>query len=168
MIQEFNNYSPQIDKTAFVSEHACVIGDVKIGKNSSVWPGAIIRADFARIEIGNNSQVEDNCILHSGGLQVIGDNVHIGHGAVVHCSKIGNNVLIGINATILDNAEIGSFCVIGANSLVSEDMIIPDKSFVVGVPARIKGEVSQELIDRIESGVSAYVKLGQEYKKYKL
>ena len=166
MIRAFNNKTPVIADTAFVSETAYVIGDVIIGENSSVWPGAVIRADFARIEIGNNTQIEDNCVLHTGIPQVIGDNVHIGHSAVIHCSKIGNNVLVGNNATLLDGVEIGNFCVIGANAMVSEGMIIPDNSFVVGIPAKIKGEVSQTLIEKIEMGVKEYVKLTQMYKDH--
>jgi carbonic anhydrase/acetyltransferase-like protein (isoleucine patch superfamily) len=90
--------------------------------------------------------------------------VHIGHSAVVHCSKVGNNTLIGNNATILDGAEIGDFCIIGANSLVGEGMKIPDTSFVVGVPAGIKGEISAAQIARIEMGINSYLKLTQKYK----
>ena len=92
------------------------------------------------------------------------DNVHVGHGAVVHCSKVGDNVLIGMNASILDGAEIGNFCVIGANSVVVEGMKIPDNSFVVGVPAKIKGKTSEDLINMIEVGVREYVKKAKEYK----
>jgi len=165
MIKKFNDNTPQIANTAFISKAAYIVGEVKIGEYSSVWPGAVIRADFASIEIGNNTQIEDNCILHTGEHQVIGNNVHIGHGAVIHCAKIGNNVLIGNNATILDGAQIGCFCVVGANALVAEKMIVPDYSFVVGIPAKIKGRVSNKLIERIEFGVKEYVKMSQEYKK---
>ena len=163
MIRSFNDKNPQIAKNAFISETAYVIGDVKIGENSSVWPGAVIRGDFARIEIGNNTQIEDNCIVHNGAAQFIGDNVHIGHGAVIHCAKIANNVLVGMNATLLDGAEIGSYSIIGANSMVSEGMIIPDYSFVIGIPAIIKGEVSKTQIERIELGVREYVKITKQY-----
>ena len=164
MIRSYNNKAPEIAETAYVSEAAYIIGDIKIGKNSSIWPGAVIRADFARIEIGDNTQIEDNCVLHAGNLMVIGNNVHVGHGAVVHCSKVGDNVLIGMNASILDGAEIGNFCVIGANSVVVEGMKIPDNSFVVGVPAKIKGKTSEDLINMIEVGVREYVKKAKEYK----
>ena len=164
MIRALNNRTPQIADSAFISETAYVVGDVKIGENSSVWPGAVIRADFATIEIGDNTQIEDNCVLHTGERQVIGNNVHIGHGAVVHCSRIGNNVLIGMNSTILDGAEIGDYCIIGANSLVRQGMKIPDKSFVVGIPAQIKGETSQDHIAWIDMGVKEYVRLAQEYR----
>ena len=163
MIRSFNNKNPQIDGAAYVSEAAYIIGDVKIGENSSVWPGAVIRGDFARIEIGNNTQIEDNCIVHTGVAQFIGDNVHVGHGAVIHCARIADNVLVGMNATLLDGAEIGSYSIIGANSMVSEGMIIPDYSFVLGIPAKIRGEVSKAQIERIDLGVREYVKITKLY-----
>jgi len=168
MIRSFGNKTPQIAESAFISEAAYVIGDVEIGENSSVWPGTVIRGDFAKIIIGKNTQIEDNCVVHTGTPMTIGDNVHIGHSVVVHCHRIGNNVLIGNNATILDNAEIGDLCIISANTLVSQGMKIPDRSFVAGVPAEIKGEVTAEQIARIEMGVLTYVKLAQEYKKLEL
>jgi len=165
MIKSFCGKMPQIAQSAFVSETAYVIGDVEIGENSSVWPGAVIRGDFARITIGQNTQIEDNSVLHTGTPMIIGDNVHIGHSVVVHCHRIGNNVLIGNNATILDNAEVGDFCIISAGAVVSQGMKIPDRSFVAGVPAKVKGEVTAEQIARIETGVDTYVKLAQQYKE---
>lgn len=165
MIREFKGKRPRIAGTAFVSESACVIGDVEIGEHSSVWPGAVVRGDFASIKIGNNTQIEDNCVMHAGADQVIGDNVHIGHGAVVHCSRIGNNVLVGIQSTVLDGVEIGDYCVIGAYSLVLERTKIPSMSFVVGRPAKVKGEVTESQLERIEAGVRWYLDLTQEYKK---
>lgn len=165
MIRSFSGKTPQIAESAFVSETAYVIGEVEIGENSSIWPGAVIRGDFAFIKIGANTQIEDNCIVHTGTPMSIGDNVHIGHGVVVHCQKIGNNVLVGNNSTLLDRAEIGDFCVIGAHSLVTPGMKIPDRSFVIGVPAEIKGEPSPSQMEWIEKGTTAYIKLAQEYKK---
>ncbi len=144
MIRSFNGKTPNIAESAFVSEAAYVIGDVEIGENSGIWPGAVVRGDFASIKIGCNTMIEDNCVLHTGVPMEIGDNVLIGHSVVVHGIKIGSNTLIGNNATILDNTEIGSFCVIGASCLVSQGMKIPDNSFVVGVPAKIKGQISPE------------------------
>ncbi len=168
MIKTFDGKTPQIASTAFVSEAACVIGDVEIGENSSIWPGVVIRGDFTSIKVGNNSQIEDNCVVHAGSPLVIGDNVHIGHGAVIHCSTIGNNVLIGSKATLLDGAEIGDFCVIAANSMVSQGMKIPDASFVAGVPAKVKGRVNPSQAARVEEGVKAYIRLALEYKQHEL
>lgn len=165
MIKSFGGKMPQIAQSAFVSEAAYVIGDVEIGENSSVWPGAVIRGDFARITIGQNTQIEDNSVLHTGTPMIIGDNVHIGHSVVVHCHRIGNNVLIGNNAVLLDGAEVGDFCIISAGAVVSQGMKIPDRSFAAGVPAKVKGEVTAEQIARIETGVDTYVKLAQQYKE---
>jgi carbonic anhydrase/acetyltransferase-like protein (isoleucine patch superfamily) len=176
MIRSLGNKKPKIAESTFVSEAAYVIGEVEIGENSSVWPGAVIRADFGSIKIGNNTAIEDNCVLHSGSpsepgyreKMTIGDNVHIGHGAVLNCRKIGNNVLIGMNATILHDAEIGDFCIIGASCLVSQGMKIPDRSFVVGVPGKIKGEASAEQLWWVEAGPQIYVDLIKQYKGQEL
>jgi len=173
MIKSFNGKTPEIAKSAFVSEAAYVIGEVEIGENSSVWPGAVIRADFGSIRIGSNTAVEDNCVIHSGTPSTpshredvtIGDNVHIGHGAVINCHKIGNNVLIGMNATILHDAEIGNFCIIGAGCLVSQGMKIPDKSFVAGAPGKIKGEASAEQLWWVKEGPQGYGELARQYKE---
>lgn len=172
MIRGLGNKKPKIAESTFVSEAAYVIGEVEIGENSSVWPGAVIRADFGSIRIGNNSAVEDNCVLHSGTpsdrtyreKMTIGDNVHIGHGAVINCRKIGNNVLIGMNATILHDAEIGDFCIIAAGCLVSQGMKVPDKSLVVGVPGKIKGKASPEQLWWVEEAPKIYVDLIKQYK----
>jgi carbonic anhydrase/acetyltransferase-like protein (isoleucine patch superfamily) len=146
---------------------------VKIDENSSVWPGAVIRGDFGKIKIGKNTAVEDNCVIHSGSPSgianvVIGDNVVIGHGAVTNCRKIGNNSLIGMNSTILHDAEIGDFCVIAAGCLVRQGMKIPDKSFVAGVPGKIKGEASAEQLRWTQNNPEAYPKLVKQYKEQEL
>ena len=165
MIRAFDGREPRIAPTAFVSEAAHVIGDVEIGENSSVWHGAIIRGDFTSIRIGNNTQIEDNCVVHAGSPVVIGDSVHIGHGAVIHCSRIGASVLIGSNATLLDDAEIGDWCVVAANCVVSQGMKVPDSSFVAGVPAVVKGKATTSQASLLEGGVKAYVRLGLEYEQ---
>jgi len=169
VIRSFEGKTPNIAKSAFVSEAAYVIGDVEIGEGSSVWPGAVIRADFAKIKIGQNNLIEDNCVLHSGIVMEIGDNNTIGHGVVMHGLKIGNNNLIGMNATVLDNVEIGDFCVIGAGCLVSQGMKIPDYSFVVGVPAEIKGQISPERRRQRRGpkaqGGQSYANLAKKYKE---
>lgn len=165
MIRTFNNKTPGIAPTAFISEAAYIIGDVEIGEDSSVWPGAIIRGDVAPIKIGDKTQIEDNCVVHTGSPMVIGDGVHIGHGAVIHCSKIGNGVLIGNNATILDEAEIGESSLIAAGSVVGEGTKIPPYSFAAGTPAKIKGTIKPEQLARIERGVEIYIRLSREYKQ---
>ncbi len=171
MIKSFNGKTPRIAKSAFISEAAYVVGDVEIGENSSVWPGAVIRGDFGSIKIGNNTAIEDTCVIHSGspnrpvGDVSIGDNVHMGHGAIANCRSIGNNVLIGMNATLLHDAEIGNFCIIGASCLVTQGMIVPDRSFVAGVPGKIKGEATPRQLWWVRGGPQAYAKLAKQYKK---
>lgn len=162
MIRSFEDKTPVVAASAFVSEAAYVVGDVEIGEGAGVFPGAVIRGDFASIRIGKNTMVEDNCVVHSGSDVVIGDNVTIGHGVVVHCASIGDSNLIGNNATLLDDAVIGSHCIIGANCLVSRGMKVPDYSMVVGVPGRIRG-VGQRMKGRLQGGASAYSELVKRY-----
>jgi carbonic anhydrase/acetyltransferase-like protein (isoleucine patch superfamily) len=166
VIRGLNNRTPKIAESAFISEAAYIFGDVEVGENSSVWPGAVLRGDFAKMKIGRNTAVEDNCIIHAGmGDIVIGDEVHIGHGAVIDCRKIGNRVLIGMNSTVLHGVEIGDFCVIAAGCLVSQGMKIPDKSFVAGVPGKIKGEVSPKQSWWAQGGSEIYANLAKQYKE---
>ncbi|MBW1735090.1 MAG: gamma carbonic anhydrase family protein [Deltaproteobacteria bacterium] len=174
MIREFNGMAPRIAKSAFISEAAYVVGDVEIGEDSNVFPGAVIRGDFGRISIGSNTSVEDNCVIHSGtpsspmGDVHIGDMVLIGHGAVLNCRKIGSSVLIGMNATILHDVEIGDRCIIGAGCLVSQGMKIPDDSFVAGVPGRIRGKPSEQQLWWVREGSKGYVELARQYRNHGL
>jgi carbonic anhydrase/acetyltransferase-like protein (isoleucine patch superfamily) len=164
MIRTVYGKTPKIHETAFISEAAYIAGDVEIGENSSVWPGTVIRGDHAPIVIGRNTQIEDNCTVHTGTPMTIGDNVHIGHNVVVHCSRIGDTTLIGNHATISEYAEIGDCCVVGAGALVPPSMKIPDRTFVVGVPAKVKGTVSDDRIAITKQSVDIYVKMSKEYK----
>lgn len=169
MIRSFNGKTPKIAASAFISEAAYVVGDVEIGENSSVWPGAVIRGDTGRIIIGNNVAIEDNCALHAGippfEVTTVGDNVNIGHGAVMHGMNVGRNVLIGMNATILHKSTIGDFCLIGAGALVSEGMVIPDNSFVIGIPAKIKGKVTEDQMFWLRDVPAEYAELARQYKE---
>jgi len=164
MIREFKGKSPKIAASAFVSEAAYVVGDVEIGENSSVWPGAVIRADFGKITIGSNTSVEDNTVIHSGGDLSIGDNNVIGHGAVVHCRSVGNNVLIGNNATVLDGAEISDYCIIGAGCLVPPNTKISERSVVIGVPGHVKSQLTREQEMELSLGAATYIDLAGNYK----
>ena len=172
MIRSLRNKVPKIAESAFISEAAYVIGEVEIGEYSSVWPGAVIRADFGSIKIGKNTAVEDNCVIHSGTLSnpeyreevVIGDNVHIGHGAVLNCRKIGNKVLIGMNATVLHDVEIGNSCIIAAGCLVSQGAKIADGSFVAGVPGRVMGKATKEQLWWVEVAPEVYKEMTEWYK----
>lgn len=165
MIREFDGLIPKIDPSVFVSEAAYIVGDVEIGPESSIWPGAVIRGDCGKITIGRNTCIEDNCVVHGYGDLTIGSNVIVGHGVIVHGSKIGNFILIGNNATILNDVEIADYSIIGAGCTVAEGMQIPQRSMCVGTPARIKGQVSSEWIDRITDGASFYTELARKYKQ---
>ncbi|MCE5283142.1 MAG: gamma carbonic anhydrase family protein [Deltaproteobacteria bacterium] len=165
MIRTFSGKGPRVAVSSFVSETAYVVGDVEIGEEANIWPGAVIRGDIAKITIGKNVSIEDNCVVHSATDLSIGDNTIVGHGAVLHCRKIGHHVLIGNQATVLDNVEIGEYCVIGAGSVVAPGTKVAAESLVLGVPAQVKGEVSQEQKDYIDAGVVFNIKLAREYKK---
>jgi carbonic anhydrase/acetyltransferase-like protein (isoleucine patch superfamily) len=176
MIWPFRGKTPKIDPSCFIALNATVIGDVEIGANSTVWPGAVIRADFGTIRIGSFVNVEDNCVLHGGGVLTIGDHVTMGHSVVVHCRSVGNNVLLGNNSTILDDAEIGDFSIIAAGAVVTPRMIVPPYSFVTGVPGVIQELTEEQRLRRrrrgpalAESGelseqTGGYAQLAQEYK----
>jgi len=159
MLRAFNGKVPKVADSAFVSERAYVVGDVEIGEDSGIWPGAVIRGDFGSIRIGKNCQIEDNSVVHVGGTLEIGDNVIIGHSAVIHGQKIGNNVLVGNNATILDFAEIGDNCIIAANSMVATAQKIPDNSFAAGAPAKIKELSSDRIKEAFQRMSARYARL---------
>ena len=165
MIESFRGKTPKIHKTAFISKQAYIVGDVEIGENVGIWPGVIVRGDSGRITIGKNTQIEDNCTVHSGVPMIIGENVLIGHNVVVHCARIGDSVLVGNNATLLDSAEIGEGCVIGANALVNMGMKIPDRTYAYGVPAKLSGEVPQERTDIIKLALFYNILMAKEYRE---
>ena len=137
MIRSFDGKTPQIHPSVFVSEAAYIVGDVAIGAGSSVWPGAVIRADYGRIVIGRNCSIQDNCVLHTDDYMELGDNVLMTHGAVAHGGIIGSNVMIGVNAVCLEDCRVGNYVLIGAGAIVTGTPI-PDESLVVGVPGRIR------------------------------
>ena len=140
------------------------MGDVEIGENSSVWPGAVIRADFGRITIGKNSVVQDTCVIHTDDFLDIGDNVLVTHGAVIHGHRLGNNVLMGINAVILEQAEVGDYCLIGAGAVVRASTKVPAESLVVGVPGEVR-PLSRENRKRLEAPTANYIRNAQAHKQ---
>ncbi|MBI2766859.1 MAG: gamma carbonic anhydrase family protein [Chloroflexi bacterium] len=164
MIRAFEDKHPVIAASAFVSEAAYVVGDVTLGERSSVWPGAVVRADFGPIRIGANTHIEDNTTLHYGPDALeIGDHVTIGHNCVVHCRRIGDSTLIGNNATLLDGAVIGSHCVVAAGAVVRPGTTIPDFSFAAGVPAQVR-PLSEELRANTTRWNQGYAELAARYK----
>jgi len=165
MIRALNGKTPRIDPSAWVSEAAYVVGDVEIGPDSTVWPGAVIRADFSSIRIGRNTHVEDNSVLHASRPMVIGDNVTIGHGVIVHAGRIGNSVLVANNSVILDDAEIADFCVVSSGSVVQPRTKVPSLSFVEGVPGEIKGELRPNQVERVRNGGPHHARMAAAYRE---
>ena len=145
---------------------AQVFGDVELGENVSVWHGAVIRGDTDSITIGDNSNIQDNCVVHCtrGFPVVIGKNVSVGHGAVVHGCRLDDNVLIGMNATVLNGAHISKNCIVGAGAVVSEGKEFPEGSLILGVPAKVVKQLSPEQVQLIQDNADNYVKLSKQYK----
>jgi carbonic anhydrase/acetyltransferase-like protein (isoleucine patch superfamily) len=146
---------------------AQVIGNVELGEDVSIWHGAVLRGDTDSITIGNRSNVQDNCVVHcTKGFPVeIGDNVSVGHGAVVHGCKLDDNVLIGMNATVLNGAHISKNSIVGAGAVVSEGKEFPEGSLILGVPAKAVKEVTSDQIKLIQNNADNYVKLSKQYKE---
>jgi len=166
MIRELGEKKPKIAISAFVSEAAYVVGDVEIGENSSIWPGAVLRGDRFRIRIGSNSNIQDNSVVHAGFSDLdIGDNVTIAHGSMIHCARIGNNVLIGMHAILNNQSEIEDFCMIGAYSMVKDHFRVPSGSLAVGIPAKVVRALSDQELERIVNASRTYVDLGKEFGK---
>ena len=166
MIRELGEKRPKIAESAFVSEAAYVVGDVEIGENSSVWPGAFLRAERVRIRIGSNSNIQDNCVVHAGFSDAeIGNNVTIAHGSMIHCARIGNHVFIGMHTVLNNQSEIDDFCMIGAYSMLKDHFKVPTRSLAVGIPVRIVRALNDQELERILSGSNFYVALAKEFKK---
>ena len=155
-----------IDKSVYIADGAKVIGKVEIGKNSSVWFNAVIRADSDSVKIGENSNVQDNAVIHtSEGLGVqIGDNVTIGHGAIVHGCTVKDNVMIGMGAIVLNGAVIEENCIIGAGTLVTQGKVIPAGSLAFGNPVKIVRQLTDEEIRSITENADSYVNEAKNYK----
>ena len=161
MIRSIDGKSPQIHPSVFVSEAAYIVGDVIIGEGTSIWPGAVIRGDYGQIIIGKNCSIQDNCVLHTDDFLELGDNVLMTHGAVVHGGKIGNNVMIGVNAVCLEDCDVGDYVLIGAGAIVT-GAAIPPESLVVGVPGRIR-ELPAVHRKRLEDPTTSYQRNGKRF-----
>lgn len=164
-IYKFESYTPVIHESSFVHPTASVIGNVIIGKDVYIGPGASLRGDFGEIIIEDGCNVQDNCIIHMfpGVTVLLKENSHIGHGAVIHGAVIGYNSLIGMNSVIMDNVVIGDECIVGALSFVASDSNIPNRKVVVGNPARIIKDVSDKMISWKTEGTKLYQNLPKRY-----
>ena len=155
-----------------VKSHACFIagsaevrGNVTLKEGSSVWFNTTIRAESKQISIGRKSNIQDNCVIHveHNCDVIIGDNVTIGHGAIIHGCTIEDNTMVGMGAIVMNRAHVGKNCIIAAGALVPEDMVIPDASLVIGVPGKIVRSIKEEEIKNINENAEFYCNLGNEY-----
>lgn len=164
--KSLGDISPKIDKSAYIAQGAVIVGDVELKENSSVWYNAVIRADYNSIVVGKNSNVQDNAVIHLShdSKVVVGENVTIGHTAIVHGATIKDNVIIGMGATILDDVVIGENTIVGANSLVTKGKIIPPNSLVMGSPAKVVRELSEEEIKSITENAISYVENSKKHR----
>ncbi len=167
MIYEFNGKRPRISKDAFVAENAVIIGDVEIMSGASIWFGAVLRGDIGKIIVRKNANVQDNAVIHTDEGQVcsIGENVTVGHSAIIHSAEISDDVLIGMHATVLSGAKIGAFSIIGAGATVLENASIEEGSLVVGVPGKVVRRLNEEEKNSIREHAIEYAKLGNQYSK---
>lgn len=174
MIQEFEGKTPRIHESAFIHPEATVIGNVKIGPNSSVWPGAVVRGDFASIEIGKYTCIQDNAVIHPSDIiheneisyapVKVGDYNIIGHRALIHGAEVGNECIIGAGSVVFNEAKVNNNSIVGMGGVVLENEEVPSKTIVVGIPARSLRELEDEEIQQIKIRAENYADLARRYK----
>ena len=167
MKERINEQVPSVHPTCYVHKTAVLIGDVTVGENVSVWPCAVLRGDIASITVGADSNIQENACVHVnyGAPVLIGKGVSVGHGAVIHGSKIGNNCLIGMNAVVMES-EIGPNCVIGAGAVIPAGKNIPAGSLVMGVPAKVVRKLEEDEVNAIMKNARDYTESIRLYKDH--
>ncbi len=166
-IYQLGEHAPDIDPSAYIADSANVIGKARIEANASIWFEVTIRGDNELIAIGENSNVQEGCVLHTdpGFPLTVGKNVTVGHQAMLHGCTVGEGSLVGIQAVILNGARIGKNCLVGAGALVTEGKEFPDNSLIIGSPAKVVRTLSEEDIARMQANTGNYVKRGQLFKQ---
>jgi carbonic anhydrase/acetyltransferase-like protein (isoleucine patch superfamily) len=174
MLQKFKNCFPKVKKSAWIAPSADVIGDVKVGKDSSIWFGCVVRGDVNKIRIGKRTNIQDLSMIHvthsepqcnlEGNPTIIGDNVTVGHKVMLHGCVIENNCLIGMSATILDGAVIGEGSIVGANSLVTSNKVFPPRSLIMGSPAKVVKSLDENDVEALQKHARLYVDYKNDYK----
>lgn len=161
MIYSFKGHIPVVDETSFIHPQATLIGNVIVGKHCYVGPSAVIRGDWGEIILEDGVNVQENCTVHMfpGKSITLKKGAHVGHGAIIHGANLGENCLIGMNAVIMDDASVGKESIIGALAFVKAEMQIPERSLVVGNPAKIIKQVSDEMIQWKSAGTKLYQQL---------
>ena len=166
MIKDFLDKKPVIHEETFIAENSTIIGDVQIEKDASIWFGAVLRGDDNSIKIGEGSNVQDNSVVHVDEHNVnIGKFVTIGHGAIIHGCDIGDEVLIGMGATVLSGAKIGKNTIIGAGALIKENAVIPEGVLCVGIPAKVVRILNQEERNGLKHHSIEYIELSKKHKQ---
>lgn len=165
MIIEYLGKKPRIAEGVFIAPSAVIIGDVTIGKGSSIWYGAVLRGDFGKIIIGCNTSIQDNVVIHTNMTEptTVGDNATIAHGAILHSATVGNGSVVGMNAVVLDGAVIGEQSMIAAGSVVSAGSAIPSRCLAAGVPAAPKKEISGEALNWVNISSREYARISRAY-----
>lgn len=168
MIYQFNNIIPVVHPSSFIHPQACVTGNVIIGKNVYVGPGAAIRGDWGQIIIEDGCNIQENCTIHMfpGVTVLLKEAAHIGHGAVIHGASIGRNCLVGMNAVIMDNVQLGDECIVGALSFIKADETFENRSLIVGNPAKKIKDVSDEMIRWKTEGTKLYQQLPENMRQH--
>lgn len=166
----FNQFEPRIDEQAWVAPSADLIGQVEIGANSSVWYATVLRGDIAPIIIGKNCSVQDGTVIHVDfeTPTILGDDVTVGHKAIIHACTIGNGCLIGMGATVLNGAEIGQESIVAAGAVVTPGKKFPPRSMIMGMPAKVVRTLSEEEAHHLHEHAQMYVRLTDQYKAQKL
>lgn len=166
MRRSFKQHKPQVHPTAYVHDSAELIGRVKLHRNSSIWPQVVLRGDIEPIVIGEGSNVQDATVMHTSKNipVVLGKGVTIGHGAIVHGARIGDYSLVGMGAILLDGCVIGKECLIGAGALISENVRIPPRSLVLGVPGRVKRPLTRDELKLLHKRPKDYVRYAKDHR----
>ncbi len=164
MIRSFRGQEPDLHPAARVAENATVVGRVALGEGASVWYGAVLRGDCATIQVDAGANIQDNCILHSdeGYPLHVGEDVTVGHGAILHGCTVGERTLIGMGAVLLNGCQIGPDCLVAAGALVTQGMEVPAGSLVMGSPAKVKRPLRPEEYEELRSAAAEYRELSKE------
>jgi carbonic anhydrase/acetyltransferase-like protein (isoleucine patch superfamily) len=168
MLYQLGTLSPEtVSEEYFVAPTAAVIGRVRLGRDANVWFGAVLRGDTNEIEIGDGTNIQDNAVVHvdDDAPAKLGSKVTVGHAAVVHGCTVGEGSLVGIGATILSHARIGRYCIVGAGALITERKEFPDRSLIIGAPAKRVRDVTDEEVEMMKANAAHYAALGRRYRE---
>ena len=168
VVKPYKGVFPRVHPSVYLSDNVYVIGDVEIGEDSSVWFGSVVRGDVNYIRIGKRTNIQDNSVVHvthDTHPTIIGDNVTVGHRVILHGCVLGNNILVGMGAVVMDGVEVEDYVLIGAGALLTPNKKIPSGVLVAGVPAKVVRDLREEEIKLIEESAENYVKYKNEYMK---